>query len=164
MSKPVAYAAVAADGSESSAVYLLKEQADAAAREWGWMVVPLYAFPALWPEDEIAIEAAWERTGLTPTWPADEAGCGVKYATAMADEIERLREAIRRLADQDATLSVCDGNVTVTLDATLTDDERKAIEVAAAEFSSMAYEHLSSADFQIAATLRSLLKRLQNTP
>jgi len=47
--------------------------------------------PALWPEDEIAIEAAWERTGLNPTWPEDEAGCGVKYATAMADEIEFLR-------------------------------------------------------------------------
>jgi len=86
-----AWIAVATDGSESSAVYILKEQADAAAREWGWMVVPLYAFPALWPEDEIAIEAAWGRTGLKPTWPEDEAGCGVKYATAMADEIERLR-------------------------------------------------------------------------
>jgi hypothetical protein len=43
------------------------------------------------------------------------------------DEIERLREAIRRLADHDATLSVCNGNVTVTLDATLTDAEREAI-------------------------------------
>jgi predicted glycoside hydrolase/deacetylase ChbG (UPF0249 family) len=42
-------------------------------------------------------------------------------------EIERLREAIRRLAEQDATLSVCDGNVTVTTDATLTDAEREAI-------------------------------------
>jgi hypothetical protein len=42
-------------------------------------------------------------------------------------EIERLRDAIRRLADQDATLSVCDGNVTVTMDATLTDEEREAI-------------------------------------
>lgn len=42
-------------------------------------------------------------------------------------EIERLREAIRRLADQDATLSVCDGNVTVTMDAALTDEEREAI-------------------------------------
>ena len=79
---------------------------------------------------------------------------------AAADEIERLREAIRRLADQDATLSVCDGNVTVTFDATLTDSERKAIEVAAAEFSSIAYEHLSSADSRIAATLRNLLARL----
>jgi len=89
--EPAAWLAVAADGSESSAVYMLREQADAAARAWGWMVVPLYPFPALWPEDEIAIEAAWERTGLTPTWPADEPGCGVKYAHAMADEILRLR-------------------------------------------------------------------------
>ena len=43
-------------------------------------------------------------------------------------EIKRLREAIRRLAEQDATLSVCDGSVTVTLDATLTDEEREAVE------------------------------------
>lgn len=45
-------------------------------------------------------------------------------------EIARLRLAIRRLADQDATLSVCDGNVTVAMDATLTDEEREAIEFA----------------------------------
>lgn len=88
---PAAWLAVAADGSESSAVYALKEQADAAAREWGWMIVPLYPFPALWPEDEIAIEAAWERTGLEPTWPADEPQTGVRCANAMADEILRLR-------------------------------------------------------------------------
>jgi hypothetical protein len=44
-----------------------------------------------------------------------------------ATEIERLREAIRRLADQDATLSVQGGNVTVTMDATLTDAEREAV-------------------------------------
>ena len=47
-----------------------------------------------------------------------------------AAEIERLRFAIRRLADQDATLSVCEGYVTVTMDATLTDAEREAIETA----------------------------------
>jgi hypothetical protein len=45
-----------------------------------------------------------------------------------AEEIENLREAIRRLAEQDATLSVCDGNVTVDLDGTLTDEEREAVE------------------------------------
>lgn len=44
-----------------------------------------------------------------------------------ADEIARLRLAIRRLADQDATLSVQGGNVTVTMDATLTDAEREAV-------------------------------------
>ncbi len=46
------------------------------------------------------------------------------------DEIARLREAIRRLADQDATLSARNGNVTVTIDATLTDEEREAIKTA----------------------------------
>lgn len=44
-----------------------------------------------------------------------------------AAEIERLRFAIRRLADQDATLSVCDGNVTVTMDGTLTAAEREEL-------------------------------------
>ena len=34
-----------------------------------------------------------------------------------AAEIESLRLAIRRLAEQDATLSVCDGAVTVIMDA-----------------------------------------------
>lgn len=43
--QPVAWLACAADGSESSAVYALREQADAAARDWGWMVTPLYATP-----------------------------------------------------------------------------------------------------------------------
>lgn len=42
-------------------------------------------------------------------------------------EIERLRFAIRRLADQDATLSVCEGDVTVTVDGALTDAEREAV-------------------------------------
>jgi len=44
-----------------------------------------------------------------------------------AEEIENLRKAIRRLAEQDATLSVCDGNVTVDLDGTLTDEELWAV-------------------------------------
>jgi hypothetical protein len=57
--------------------------------------------------------------------------CAVFYDAA--DEIESLRLAIRRLAEQDATLSVCDGNVTVTLDATLTDAEREAIREACDE-------------------------------
>jgi hypothetical protein len=47
--------------------------------------------------------------------------------SAARDEIERLREAIRRLADQDADLSVQAGNVTVTMDYTLTDEERDAV-------------------------------------
>lgn len=67
-------------------------------------------------------------------------------------EIERLREAIRRLADQDATLSVQGGNVTVTMDATLTKDERKAIEYVVRHGRSQP----GSTD-----TLRGLLERLE---
>jgi len=67
-------------------------------------------------------------------------------------EIKRLREAIRRLANQDATLSVQGGSVTVTLDATLTAKERKAVEFAA--------EHFGAFKNQ-AATLRKLLERLK---
>jgi hypothetical protein len=73
----------------------------------------------------------------------------ISLTQSLLDENERLREAIRRLADQDATLSVRDGNVTVTLDATLTDEERAAIEWAACE-----------ADVENSATLRNLLERL----
>jgi hypothetical protein len=57
-----------------------------------------------------------------------EAAVQRKRAASADVEIAELREAIRRLADQDATLSVCDGNVTVTMDATLTDAERDALE------------------------------------
>jgi len=65
-------------------------------------------------------------------------------------EIDQLREAIRRLADQDATLSVQDGNVTVTLDATLTDDELAALTW---------FAHYGLPEHR-AAALRNLLKRL----
>ena len=68
-------------------------------------------------------------------------------------EIERLHDAIRRLAEQDATLSVCDGNVTVTIDNSLSPVDRLAIEWAAAT---------ARKDSQIAVhkTLRRLLERL----
>jgi hypothetical protein len=67
-------------------------------------------------------------------------------------EIDRLKEAIRRLADQDATLSVCNGNVIVTMDATLTDEEREAVEWA---------EELAGncEEFDRVDTLRNLLER-----
>jgi hypothetical protein len=69
-----------------------------------------------------------------------------------ASEIARLRKAIRRLAAQDATLSVCGGNVTVTLDATLTDEERAAIRRAKAVAREM---H----DTRLKAALGNLLER-----
>jgi hypothetical protein len=40
--EPAAWLAFADDGSESSAVYLSREQAQAAADEWGWSIAPLY--------------------------------------------------------------------------------------------------------------------------
>jgi hypothetical protein len=67
-------------------------------------------------------------------------------------EIESLRLAIRRLADQDATMSSCDGAVTVTLDATLTVEEREAVENAA--------DVIDAKTCGNAATLRGLLARL----
>lgn len=82
-----------------------------------------------------------------------------------ADEIERLRgdleimrlqrdaahEAIRRLAEQDATLSVRGGKVTVTMDATFTDEERAALHW---------FAHYGLPEHR-AATLRGLLDRTQ---
>ena len=74
---------------------------------------------------------------------------------AAADEIERLRTAIRRLAEQDATLSVCDGNVTVTMDATLTDEEREAV--------SWVCGYVADITGPVEDTLRGLLERHSNT-
>ena len=77
---------------------------------------------------------------------------------AAAAEIARLREAIRRLADQDATLSVQGGNVTVTLDATLADAEREAIELAVHCWTQ--FLDVEPACEAAGETLRSLLERL----
>lgn len=68
-----------------------------------------------------------------------------------ASAIESLREAIRRLAEQDATLSVQGGDVTVTMDATLTADEREAVETAVRWLEPYP---------QVASTLRKLFERL----
>jgi hypothetical protein len=67
-------------------------------------------------------------------------------------ENERLKDAIRRLAEEDATLSVCEGNVTVTMDATLTDAEREAVEWAVKTWVCRP---------ELTATLRGLLERLK---
>jgi len=81
----------------------------------------------------------------------------VPACALMADaaaEIESLRLAIRRLAEQDATMSVCDGAVTVTIDATLTDAEREAIREACDE------GRWYPKDYHRIHTLRALLARL----
>lgn len=48
--EPIAWLACATDASESSFVTLFKEQAEAAARDWGWSVVPLAPLAA--PEQD----------------------------------------------------------------------------------------------------------------
>lgn len=92
--EPIAYAAVAADGSESVYVAILKEQAEACCRENGWFLVPLYAAPPTWQEEVATVEDAFERSGVKPTWPDDEPGNIGPMAAAMADEIDRLRLAV----------------------------------------------------------------------
>ena len=62
-----------------------------------------------------------------------------------------ISDAISRFAEQDATLSVCEGNVTVTMDATLTDSERDAVRFFATY----------GAPAHRANTLRKLLERLK---
>lgn len=84
---------------------------------------------------------------------------GGKLFEESAAEIARLREAIRRLADQDATLSVQGGDVTVTMDATLTDEEREDIKWAAKcadDYARVGHRQAK----EVSATLRSLLERL----
>ncbi len=70
-------------------------------------------------------------------------------------EIARLKEAVRRLADQDATLSVQGGNVTVTMDATLTRYERHCLERARDTYA----DQDDVACNEIAAVLDGLLER-----
>ena len=75
----------------------------------------------------------------------------------LKDEVRRLEGVIAALADQDATLSVQGGTVIVTMDATLTVEERAVI-----SFASDAYA-LNDDDhdcWRIANTLRGLLERL----
>ncbi len=91
----------------------------------------------------------------------DDAIAAVGELTAhLEGEIERLREAIRRLADQDATLSVVRGNVVVEIDATLTDAEREAVERAVETLDGWQKTGgYHSAIEDDAATLRGLLER-----
>ena len=72
--------------------------------------------------------------------------------------VAELEQAIRRLADQDATLSVVGGNVIVEMDTTLTDAEREAIEAAVRVID--AYEdEMDGFSSGATATLRGLLER-----
>ena len=81
---------------------------------------------------------------------------------AAADEIERLRLALRRLADQNATFSIIGGNLIVDVEPALTTAEREAIGVAAkwCEEPMDPIHSKTSLDAMLAAdTLRGLLER-----
>lgn len=82
----------------------------------------------------------------------DRLSSGQLYREA-AEEIKLLRLAIARIAEQDATLSVCNGNVFVEMDVVLTDAEREAVQFGIAAVSKD--EH--------AAAMMGLLKRHRAT-
>lgn len=80
---------------------------------------------------------------------------------------DSLRAAIRRLADQDATLSVQDGNVTVTMEGTLSDEEWDEIEGMISDYQEIAefneercHPHYAEKARRRAAMLIGLLERL----
>jgi hypothetical protein len=76
-----------------------------------------------------------------------------------AREIEMLRMALARLADQDATFSVIGGNMIVDVDAKLTGAEREAIELAAGDY--IYHQDPGGRAQHIRATLIGLLERLK---
>ena len=81
----------------------------------------------------------------------------------LAAEVRRLQSVIAALADQDVTLSVQGGNLTVTMDATLTNEEREAVRFCVTA-SLPETEKLGGVAGKLcrihAATLRGLLDRL----
>lgn len=99
------------------------------------------------------------RSHLSTMAPHQKARLTAEQLRAAADEIERLRSAIKRLAEQDATLSVCDGNVTVTVDATLTNTEREAVKDALDANDAEVKLFCCETAKRYAAALRQLLKR-----
>jgi len=90
------------------------------------------------------------------------AGCHERHYGCMiarlADEVERLREVIRRIAGQDCTVSICRGNVMVALDSGLTDAEREALRAAIRNYK-FNCDGYGGLDEKTLATLRGLLRR-----
>lgn len=88
---------------------------------------------------------------------------------ALTTKNDRLREACRRLVEQDATLSACDDNVTVTVNAGLTTAEREAVEAAVDSFTAGAdfndqrgWPAMAERLRERAAMLRGLLSRTES--
>lgn len=105
--QPAAWLAFATDGSDSSAVYMMQEQAQAAADEWGWSIAPLYSTPGphatpgectsqggctLTDAEREAIEAGIKALRPRPTWNPDfvEAVCegADKHAAVLRSMLE----------------------------------------------------------------------------
>ena len=84
--EPAAWVAFAADGSESSAVYMTHGEARAAADEWNWCIAPLYRSPALTDEEREAVEFF-----STMVWPKASQQCKARSAT-LRGLLERTRE------------------------------------------------------------------------
>ena len=96
--------------------------------------------------DNVANEDNTPAAHATQCEGSEQNGC------TLAAEVRRLRAAITALAAEDATLSICNGNVTVDMDASLTDKEKDAVMLA---YHQMRIIRADSA----AATLRALLER-----
>jgi len=92
--------------------------------------------PATWVDEQIACEAAFDRSGAPHDWPEDEPATVTRMSLSMSAECVRLRDEVDRLR--------------------LTDAEREALE----EGAHALYGHLMDAD---AAALRGLLARLGGT-
>jgi hypothetical protein len=83
--EPVAWIAFATDGSDSSAIYSMREQAQAAANTWGWSFAPLYAKLPLTDEEREAIE--WFAEVRKPLKSFDDG----EYVATLRKLLERLK-------------------------------------------------------------------------
>jgi hypothetical protein len=83
-SEPVAWVVFATDGSDSSAVYSMREQAQAAANVWGWNFAPLYAKLPLTDAEREAIE--WFAEVRKPLNSFDDG----EYVSTLRKLLERL--------------------------------------------------------------------------
>ena len=84
-SEPVAWVAFATDGSDSSAVYSMREQAQAAANDWGWSFAPLYAHLPLTDKELAALE--WFEEVRKPLNSFDDG----EYVATLRKLLERLK-------------------------------------------------------------------------
>jgi hypothetical protein len=84
----MAWLAFATDGSESCAVYMMQEEAQAAADAWGWQIMPLYLAARLTDAEREAVQAA-------ATF-ADEDGW------LMTEQIATLRGLLARMSGEAA--------------------------------------------------------------